>query len=256
MTSPQLTERDRAEIRRSAQEARKIVLKPADVERYLNPPADTAYALEYAFHLLGDARGKKVLDLGCGMGENIVALAKRGAHVMGMDISPELIALAQQRINNAEVEAALKVGSAYETGLPDESLDLILCIALIHHLDIPVVRDEMRRILARNGAIILSEPIRFSVVYKFLRNLFRPPEDVSDHEHPLTRDELATFTGHFKTEGIRYFRVPLLPLMDRALPSSIVARTRPWEMDRWILHNCKAAERYATNITMRLRTAS
>jgi len=51
MTSPQLTERDRAEIRRSAQEARKIVLKPADVERYLNPPADTAYALEYAFHL-------------------------------------------------------------------------------------------------------------------------------------------------------------------------------------------------------------
>ena len=65
----QIPDRDRAEIERSAAEARKTLLEPFDrsnIERYLNPPADTAYALEYAYHLLGDVRGKTVLDLGCG----------------------------------------------------------------------------------------------------------------------------------------------------------------------------------------------
>jgi SAM-dependent methyltransferase len=256
MTSPQLAERDRAEIRRSAQEARKAALRPAQIERYLNPPPDTAYALEYAFHLLGDVRGQNVLDLGCGTGENIVPLTGRGALVTGIDISPELIALAEQRLKGARVEAILKIGSAYDTGLPAESVDVIFCIALIHHLDIVAARDEMRRILARNGLIILSEPIRFSTVYNRLRNLFPAREDISDHEHPLTKNELTMFTQRFKVEGKRYFRVPLLPLVARVLPPTVFAPQKLWKMDRWILQHCPPAQKYATNMTMRLRKAS
>ena len=67
----QLSERDRAEIERSAEEARKIVftgIDRAQIDRYLNPPRDTPFALEYAFYLLGDIRGKTVLDFGCGRG--------------------------------------------------------------------------------------------------------------------------------------------------------------------------------------------
>ncbi len=74
----QLAERDRAEIERSAAEAAQINVGPRNrkqVERYLNPPSDTAFPLEYAFWVLGDVRGKTVLDLGCGSGENIVPLA-------------------------------------------------------------------------------------------------------------------------------------------------------------------------------------
>jgi len=91
---PRLAERDRAEVLRSADEARKMVVPPVNrtqVERYLNPPSNTAYPLEYAFHLLGDVRGKTVLDFGCGTGENLVPLVERGARVIGMDISPELV---------------------------------------------------------------------------------------------------------------------------------------------------------------------
>src|SRR5271154_6088551 len=94
-----LAERDQEEIRRSAEEARMLVLSPLvrkQVERYINPPANTAFPLEYAFHLLGDVRGKTVLDFGCGAGENVIPLIERGAHVIGMDISPDLIAIAQK----------------------------------------------------------------------------------------------------------------------------------------------------------------
>jgi len=73
--------REQSEISRSASEARKVVIKPIRTERYLNPPADTAFPLEYSFHLLGDARDKKVLDLGCGSGEEMIALLHRGARL-------------------------------------------------------------------------------------------------------------------------------------------------------------------------------
>src|ERR1019366_8907883 len=134
MTDSRLSQCDQAEIERSATEASKVVLKPlerAQIDRYLDPPADTAYGLEYAFHLLGDVRGKTVLDLGCGTGENIVPLLERGARVIGIDISPDLIAIAQKRSSDANLEASVMVGSAYETGLPDESVDVIFCMALI-----------------------------------------------------------------------------------------------------------------------------
>jgi hypothetical protein len=55
---------------------------------------------------------------------------------------------------------------------------------------------------------------------------------------------------------MRYFRVPMLPLMARVLPFNVFADKRPWEMDRWILQHFPAAQKYATNVTMRLRKAS
>src|ERR1039458_8254567 len=136
---PQLSERDRAEVERSAEEARHITVEPPNrrqVERYLNPPSDTAFPLEYAFWLLGEVRGKTVLDFGCGSGENTVPLVERGARVIGIDISPELIALARQRLALAKLEATVQVGTAYDTGLPDSSVDVIFCIALVPHIGI------------------------------------------------------------------------------------------------------------------------
>jgi len=244
------SERDRAEIERSAGEASQTVLRPIDVERYLAPPGDTAFALEYAFYLLGDVRGKFVLDLGCGSGENLVPLGKRGARTMGVDISPDLIALAQRRLTNEGVQAKLQVGSAYETGLANGSVDVIFCIALIHHLEIPKVRDEMLRILAPEGFIILQEPIRFSATYAKLRNMLPGPEDVSEYEHPLTEEEFAVMMEPFQVEGLRYFRLPFIPLVHRIAPS---LERLAWKGDYRILQGWPGLKRYATTAVARLR---
>ncbi|MEW5937923.1 MAG: class I SAM-dependent methyltransferase, partial [Candidatus Thermoplasmatota archaeon] len=53
---------------------------------YLNNPA--------MFRMLGNIRGKKVLDLGCGEGYNTRLMAKKGARVTGVDFSKEMIKLA------------------------------------------------------------------------------------------------------------------------------------------------------------------
>jgi SAM-dependent methyltransferase len=246
-----LSELDRAEVERSAKEASQITVElptREQVERYLNPPSDTAFPLEYAFSLLGDVRGKTVLDFGCGAGENIVPLVERGARVIGIDISPDLIALTRQRLALARLEATVQVASAYETGLPDASVDVIFCIALIHHLDIERVREEMRRILAKDGRIILKEPIRFSRTYARLRSLIPARDDVSEYEHPLTRSEFAAIVEPFKVDGTRYFRLPFVPLLSRMLKT----QGQLWKLDRWCLRQLPAASRFATCVVTRL----
>ena len=253
MTDSRLSERNRAEMERSATQAASFVLKPlqpAQIDRYLNPPADTPFALEYAYHLLGDIRGKTVLDLGCGTAEKTVPLLGRGARVIGMDISPDLVAIARRRLQAAHLEASLMVGSAYEIGLPDESVDIIFCMGLIHHLDIKLVRDEMWRVLRKGGAIILREPIRFSKGYAWVRSWLPAQKDVSKFEHPLTQEELTTMTQTFRAEETRYFRLPFVPLVARILPSK---EGTAWRASGWILKHWKGAERYATGVAMKLQ---
>jgi ubiquinone/menaquinone biosynthesis C-methylase UbiE len=243
------------EVERSASEASKIPLesiRPAEIDRYLNPPANTPFALEYAFYLLGDVRGKTVLDLGCGTGEDVVVLVARGARVIGIDISPDLISIAQKRLSEAGLEASISVGDAYDTTLPNESVDVIFCAALIHHLDIAQVRDEMWRILRPGGSVILKEPVRFSRTYARLRSLLPAQEDVSDYEHPLTKEELETMASRFKTEGTRYFRLPFVPLVFRLFPGQTNAA---WKASDWILQRLPASEHYATCVVTRLRKA-
>ena len=139
MTLPAgLSDRDRAEVERSATEAGRVALAPVEVVRYLDPSADTPYGLEYAFYLLGDIRGQRVLDLGCGTGENLISLVKRGARVVAMDISTDLVDRARRRLQNYGIDetgANLQAASAYDTGLPPDSVDVVFSIALLHHLD-------------------------------------------------------------------------------------------------------------------------
>lgn len=251
MTEPSgLWQRDRVEVERSAAEARRSVLAPVDVDRYLDPPGDSPYGLEYAFSLLGDIRGKTVLDLGCGSGENLVPLATRGAHVIGIDISPDLIQLASQRLHSYGLAGNLQVGSAYATGLPDESVDVVFSIALLHHLDLPAARNEIHRILRGGGLFILREPIRFSRTMNYLRRLFPAPKaEISDYEHPMTRDEIAIVTQGFTVVSQRNFRLPFVPLLSKVKSVG----DQVWKVDRWLLQHFPGLEHFATGKVMSLR---
>ncbi|HUO27546.1 MAG TPA: methyltransferase domain-containing protein [Candidatus Aquilonibacter sp.] len=217
VNAAQLALRDLAEIERSAVEASKIKVKIRNVDRYMSPPADTIYPLEYAFHLLGDVHGKRVLDLGCGSGENVVPLLRRGADVLAIDISPELVAAAHTRLEMAGLEAPVWAGTAYDTGLESESIDIVFSMSLLHHLDIPAVREEIRRVLKPGGVLIIKEPVRFSRLYGRIRSWLPDPMDTSTYEHPLTRNELVNVEKGFEVQNLRYFRLPFVPVVERVL---------------------------------------
>jgi SAM-dependent methyltransferase len=207
---------ERAEIARSSVEA---TLTPDDdlrvseeiLQRYARPPADTAYPLEFAYHQLGDVAGRRVVDFGCGSGANSVLLAGRGAYVWGIDISQDLLRLAQRRltVSGRDRGATFIAGSAHDMPFPDHSIDVVFGIAILHHLDLDLVSREVKRVLKPGGRAIFQEPVRNSPVLRFVRSLipYRAP-DISPYERPLTDEELRRFAEGFRSVSVRAFGLP------------------------------------------------
>lgn len=198
--SHSLERREHAEILRSAREAAQstspLHMRAQRIARYRAPAETTIFPLEYAFHLLGDVRDKTILEYGCGDGENTVILANRGANVIALDISPELLDIARKRLEVNHCDGVeFLVGSAHSLPLPNESVDVIFGMAILHHLDLDLAAREVWRVLKKGGRAIFEEPIRNSKVVSKVRGLFPKRAGVSPFERPLTDQEMKTFAG-------------------------------------------------------------
>ncbi|MFK8082897.1 MAG: magnesium protoporphyrin IX methyltransferase [Granulosicoccus sp.] len=87
-----------------------------------------------------DLSGKRVLDAGCGTGAFSIACARRGAEVVGIDLSPSLIKLAQDR-TPSEVRDRLRFRSGDMLGAEKNHFDYVIAIdSLIHYQARDIVR--------------------------------------------------------------------------------------------------------------------
>jgi SAM-dependent methyltransferase len=103
------------------------------------------------------ARGKRVLDAGCGAGYGSAELAHTAAFVMGADVSADALAFAHDnyRLPNLAFEQA----SATALPHPDGAFDLVVAFEVIEHLESwRELLLESRRMLAPNGQFIVSTP--------------------------------------------------------------------------------------------------
>jgi 2-polyprenyl-3-methyl-5-hydroxy-6-metoxy-1,4-benzoquinol methylase len=237
-TQAVLQEWEQAEIRRSAAEAESadvssLLASAANMARYVNPPADTLFPLEYAFHLLGDVTGRVVLEYGSGWGENTIVLARRGAQVHALDISPELIEINRRRmqVNGVTSGVRFSVASAYDVPCPESSVDVVFGMAILHHLDLELAAREVYRVLRPGGRAIFSEPMRSSPTLRALRRMIpcRLPANVSPYERPLTLGELAEFSKGFLVGRSRSFELP----WSRAAERIPLLRTSLMALRRW-----------------------
>jgi SAM-dependent methyltransferase len=122
--------------------------------------ADGAYNAHYdrpaMLRLLGDIRGLKVLDVGCGPGFYAEALADRGASVSAFDASPDLVRRARVRVG---ARADVRVWDLEQplTWLADGHFDVALMALVIHHIDDRVrALSEIHRVLRPGGRLVLS----------------------------------------------------------------------------------------------------
>jgi ubiquinone/menaquinone biosynthesis C-methylase UbiE len=103
-------------------------------------------------------RGKKVLEIGCGIGTDTVRFVRHGAMVTAVDLSPQSLELAQRRVDVFGLHSQVRFysGSAEELSsfVPVESYDLIYSFGVIHHTPHPErVVEQMRR-YAKPGTVI------------------------------------------------------------------------------------------------------
>ena len=108
---------------------------------------------------VGLRAGMRAADIGCGIGTVSVQLAKavgpEGA-LVGVDASPEQIEVARREAAAAQQSnATFTAASAYDTGLPRESFDLVYCRFLLCHLQRPLdALQEMQALLKAGGVLV------------------------------------------------------------------------------------------------------
>lgn len=100
---------------------------------------------------------ENILDLGCGNGNVLAALAKcTTSKLFGLDLSENMISEAKKRLND---DAELKIGDSENLPYEDSKFDVVICNASFHHYIHPKkVLNEIKRVLASDGILILGDP--------------------------------------------------------------------------------------------------
>ena len=112
------------------------------------------------YRLVGSISGKRVIDLGCGGGQNSIAFAKMGAVSIGIDISVEQLAYARRLIEQEEVRVELKHGDLAEMAFQRaDTIDVAFSAMAFQYVpDLSRVFRQVHRVLKPQGAWIFSIP--------------------------------------------------------------------------------------------------
>jgi SAM-dependent methyltransferase len=160
----------------------------------------------YQSYIQSRCQNKDILEYGCGPGNFVFKLAKAGARVTGIDISP--VAIDQAKAKAAEMDIAdiqFRVMDAENITLPNNSFDLIFGTSILHHLNIETAYSELARLLRKGGTAIFIEPLGHNPLINLYRRL--TPQMRTSDEHPLFVSDLDLAKQYFATLEPHYFHL-------------------------------------------------
>ncbi len=165
-------------------------------------PFNALYERPASLALLPSLSGAHVLDAGCGSGLHAAEIIGRGATVVGVDASAELLELARRRCpDGAEFHRAdLAEPLPF---LVDDSFDAVLCALAIHYLrDWVPTLEEFKRVLRPDGVVVMST--------------HHPARDIElSHTGDYFATELLTdrWTKNGRTFDVQFWRRPLTDMI-------------------------------------------
>jgi ubiquinone/menaquinone biosynthesis C-methylase UbiE len=160
-------------------------------------------ALENKFILskMGSLQGKRLLDIGAGLGESSVYFALKGAKVTVVDISPEMVATALRLGQKFGVQLEGIVSSVENLNLPPETYDIIYAANTLHHVpDRASFFGQMTSALKPGGMFFSYDPLAYNPVINVYRRMatdVRTPD-----EAPLTTADIKLARRYF--EGVQH----------------------------------------------------
>lgn len=100
-----------------------------------------------------------ILDASCGTGDTTIGLKKRGARVIGVNISKEEIMLAGKKAEKEEIKTDFVVADLVNAPFRNKAFDQIISLDTLEHIqDDDAVLQEFARMLKSSGNLILSVP--------------------------------------------------------------------------------------------------
>lgn len=142
--------------------------------------------------------GERVLDIGCGTGEQAVYFAKKGAIVAGIDINPKMVGCALKKKEKEGPNIYFQGGDATDLPFLDPVFDLAVISLVLHEIeskDRDKVISEMKRVVKKGGRLIFIDfncPLPKSMI-SFFVNLI---------EFFVGRRNYKNFKSYLKEGGI------------------------------------------------------
>lgn len=100
--------------------------------------------------------GKKVLEIGCGVGMDLLQFARAGADVAARDLTENAVELARKNLAREGFRGDIQVGNAESLKLGDESFDVVYSHGVLHHtVDTERALAEVHRVLKPGGEAII-----------------------------------------------------------------------------------------------------
>ena len=208
---------------------------------------------------IGDLAGKVVLDAGCGEGHNTRLLAKRGARVVGVDISAKMIELARQEEERRPLGIRYELASYSDLGVFDDaSFDRVVSfMALMDGPDFKGAAGEIFRVLRPGGelAFNITHPCFATRGFGWIKDEEGNPIKltVADYFDARSWVEHWKFSQAPSPEDVMLFAVPRFPRtlsqylnalvgagfvlrkIEEPRPSEELCKQYPW-LQRWRDH--------------------
>ena len=202
-----------------------------DVSRYWDENADTwaddvsqgydAYweqlNMPAFFRFVGDLSGRKVLDAGCGEGRNTRLLARAGAQVVGVDISPKMLSHARLQEEQEPLGIRYEEVSFSDLGpFGDDSFDAVVSfMALMDGTDYEGALSEFFRVMRPGGVLAFNilHPCFLTKGFGWLQDDEGNPSALTV-SHYFTREsrvEHWRFGRAPRTSGVPSFAIPRFP---------------------------------------------
>ena len=160
-----------------------------------------------------------LLELGCGTGYFTQEIAKTGANIVAIDISPELLKIAENNVQDKNV--SFKEENAYNMTFEDNRFDYILGSSVLHHLDIKKAISEIYRVLKDGGVIAFTEPNMMNPQIALQKNIPYLKRKLGD-----SPDETAFFrwsiTRMLKKQGFKKIEIKTFDFLHPAIPPKLI----------------------------------
>jgi len=198
--------------------AHNLLLNENFFKKYAEPQHDWDWR-QYGAKLLGSVKDCRVLDYGCGQGEEATYLAKMGAQVTAIDISPVGIELTKERakLNGVGDRVNALLMRCDPTEFPSESFDVVHGFGILHHIGLQTGMMEIKRLLKPGGRGLFFEHMGNSKTI----DLLRPKEkNCTKGERPVTWKEVQEMRSEFSRLMARPFHIASrlrrrIPLLNR-----------------------------------------
>ena len=177
---------------------------PEKIEVKLINEASTSPEMRFITKQIGNFDGKKILDVGCGLGEVSIYFALKGANVTALDISSGMLKKTSQlaKLNGVKIKTHLATAEDFNFS-DNEKFDVIYMGNCLHHANIDQSMKNVVSHLNKDGIFLSWDPIAYNPIiniYRLIATKVRTPD-----EHPLKLRDIKLIKNYFKFSETNYF---------------------------------------------------